>query len=272
MNEVQKIELQLLLQGIWLYYGHDFRDYLPSYLENQMTQHLQRESLKTISALQEQVLHDPKALERLVAIFSTCTTGFFRDPAFFRSFREKVLPLLRSIPTLRLWQAGCATGEEVYSLAILLQEEGLYERSLIYATDISEAALQQGKMGIYPLPLLLNEEQNYRKAGGQHKLSDYYTIQNDKVIFKPSLRSRVLFARHNLVTDQSFQEFHIVICQNVLIYFNQSLQIRVQKLFYESLEFLSYLGLAHTETVQFTPYESRYRSLDAATKWYQKVA
>jgi chemotaxis protein methyltransferase CheR len=195
----------------------------------------------------------------------------FRDPDFYLTFRRKVVPILKTYPTVRIWHAGCSTGEEVYSMAILLQEEGLYRKSLIYATDISHEVLRKAREGIFPLANMQEYTVNYMKAGGQREFSDYYTAHYDNVIFHPSLKANVVFAEHNLATDGSFNEFHVVMCRNVMIYFNKALQERVHNLIYESLSMFGVLGLGNKESLKFTPREAYYERLDNRDKLYRKV-
>src|SRR5690606_29800929 len=198
-------------------------------------------------------------------------TSMFRDPTFYRAFREKVVPLLRTYPFIRIWHAGCSTGEEVYSMAILLTEEGLYDRVRIYATDINDVVLQQARTGIFPLDKMQEYTQNYLKAGGTASFSQYYTAAYDGALFSPALRERVVFAQHNLVNDRSFSEFNVILCRNVMIYFDRSLQDRVHQLFYDSLPVYGILALGSKESLRFSSLEDRYEELDAREKIYRKV-
>jgi chemotaxis protein methyltransferase CheR len=190
---------------------------------------------------------------------------------FYRIFREKIIAVLRTYPFLRFWIAGCSTGEEVYSLAILLQEEGLYERSRIYATDVSDLVLAKAKSGIYPLAAMQEYTRNYQGAGGKHSFAEYYTADSEFAIFRPALRENVIFAVHNLVGDASFNEFHGIFCRNVMIYFNRALQERVHKLFYDSLLTYGYLGLGRSETIRFTPHENSFEEVAGREKLYRKI-
>ena len=195
----------------------------------------------------------------------------FRDPGFFRALREQVLPLLRTWPDIRIWHAGCSMGEEVYSVAIMLAEAGLIGRSRIYATDINESALQKAREGIYPLDLMQRCTQNYIEAGGTRAFSEYYTAAYDHAIFTPALREHVVFAKHNLVTDGPFNEFSLILCRNVLIYFNRALQNRVHRLLYDSLETFGVLGVGAKETLSLTPWANRYEELVAPHRLYRRV-
>jgi chemotaxis protein methyltransferase CheR len=210
-------------------------------------------------------------MERLLLDLSINVTAMFRDPTFYLSFRQKVVPLLRTYPFVRIWHAGCSTGEEVYSMAILLQEEGLYDRCRIYATDINEAVLQRAKDGIFPVSSMQENTSNYIAAGGSGTFSEYYTARYDYAIFRPALRENVVFAQHNLVTDASFNHFNVIFCRNVLIYFNNRLQERVQELFLNSMEMFGILGLGKKETVRYTNVASNYDEIDAEERLYRRI-
>ncbi len=269
--DLEAIEVDLLTQGIYQHYGFDFRDYsLPS-LRRRLWKRVYAEGLSTISALQDKVLHDPACMERLLLDLSINITAMFRDPSFYLAFRQKIVPLLRTYPFVRIWHAGCSTGEEVYSMAILLQEEGLYERSRIYATDINEAVLQRAKDGIFPLSSMQENTANYIAAGGTGTFSAYYTARYDNALFRPSLRENVVFAQHNLVTDASFNHFNVIFCRNVLIYFNNQLQDRVQELFLNSMELFGILGLGKKETIRYTAVADHYEDLDVAERLYRRI-
>jgi chemotaxis protein methyltransferase CheR len=229
------------------------------------------EGLNTISQLQDRVLHDTAAMERLLLDLSINVTAMFRDPGFYRAFRAHVVPLLRTYPFIRIWHAGCSTGEEVYSMAILLKEEGLYERARIYATDINEVVLQRARAGIFPLEKMKEYTENYLRAGGSHSFSEYYTAMYDGALFDASLTRNVVFSQHNLVTDGSFSEFHVILCRNVMIYFDRELQNRVHDLFYQSLVPFGILCLGNKETIRFTRYEHRYEALNLKEKIYRRL-
>ena len=269
--ELEEIEVRLLTEGIYRHYGFDFRDYsLPS-LRRRIWKRVYAEGLSTVSGLIEKVLHDSTAMERLLLDLSINTTAMFRDPTFYFAFRTKIVPILRTYPFVRIWHAGCSTGEEVYSMAILLQEEGLYERCRIYATDINEAVLQKAKSGIFPLSTMQENTSNYITGGGTGTFSDYYTARYDYAIFRPSLRENVVFAQHNLVTDASFNHFNVIFCRNVLIYFNNALQERVQQLFLQSMEMFGILGLGKKESIKYTGVAESYDVVDAEEKLYRRV-
>jgi len=210
-------------------------------------------------------------MERLLLDLSVSVTAMFRDPGFYQVFREDVVPLLRTYPFIRIWHAGCSNGEEVYSTAIVLEEEGLLERTRIYATDINAAVLQQARAGIFPLNRMQEYTENYIRAGGKRSFSEYYTAKYDGALFSPSLTRNTVFSQHNLVTDRSFAEFTIIFCRNVLIYFDRDLQNRVHTLFYDSLVMLGILALGSKESLRFSQYEPCYEKLHPRERLYRKV-
>jgi chemotaxis protein methyltransferase CheR len=271
-DDLEEIELSLLLEGVFRQYGFDFREYAPASLRRRVWRRVYAEGLSTISALQDRLLHDPACMERLLLDLSINVTAMFRDPGFYSAFRRKVVPMLRTYPFTRIWIAGCSTGEEVYSLAILLLEEGLYDRARIYATDINEAVLEQARAGVFPLDKMREYTQNYMSAGGSRPFSEYYLAKYDGAQFQRSLVDNVVFAQHNLVSDRSFNEFNVIVCRNVMIYFDRALQERVHALFYESLVTFGILGLGHRESIRQSPYEDSYEELEPAEKLYRKVA
>ena len=227
--------------------------------------------MPSVTSLQERVLHDSDMMEKLLLDLSINVTSMFRDPKFYVAFREQVVPLLRTYPFIRLWHAGCSTGEEVYSMAILLDEEGLYDRARIYATDINDVVIQRAKSGIFPLDRMQEYTENYIRAGGRRSFSEYYTAGYGGALFTPGLLRNVVFAQHNLVTDRSFSEFNAILCRNVLIYFDKALQTRVHRLFYDSLSMFGVLALGGKETLRFSAYEECFEALAPAEKIYRKV-
>lgn len=269
---LERIEIEMLLEAIHRHHGYDFRSYAHASLKRRLWKYIEGEGLTTISGLQEKVLHDAAAMERLLMSLSVNVTSMFRDPGFYRAFRDKVVPLLRTYPFVRIWHAGCATGEEVYSMAILLEEEGLYDRARIYATDINEVLLQKARTGIFPLEKMQEYTRNYLSAGGTRSFSAYYTAAYDGALFSPALRRNVVFAQHNLVTDRSFSEFNVILCRNVMIYFDRELQNRVHQLFYDSLPVYGVLVLGGKESVRFSAVEENYEELSAREKIYRKVS
>jgi chemotaxis protein methyltransferase CheR len=269
--DLERVEIELLLEGIFRHYGFDFRSYAYASIRRRLWKRIEAEGLSTVSELQAQVLHQPPMMEKLLLDLSINVTAMFRDPNFYRAFREKVVPLLRTYPYIRIWHAGCATGEEVYSMAILLQEEGLYERSRIYATDINEVVLARAKEGIFPLDRMQEYTENYIAAGGKRAFSDYYTAKYGGALFNASLTKNVVFSLHNLVTDRSFAEFNVILCRNVLIYFDKTLQSRVHGLFYDSLITFGILVLGSKESLRFSPYEDSYEQINGPEKIFRKV-
>jgi len=270
--ELEDLEVRLLLEGIYHRYGYDFRGYALNSIKRRVRHCLREEALLSVSRLQERVLHDAAAMERFLSVLSVPVTSMFRDPGFYAAFREKVVPMLRTYPFLRIWHAGCSTGEEVYSMAILLEEEGLYERCRIYATDMNEAVLRAAENGAFPVSSMQVNTANYLRAAGRGPFSRYYTVKGERALFDPGLRRNVVFALHNLATDGAFNEFNAVLCRNVLIYFTRGLQDRVHGLLYESLGRFGYLGLGSKESLRVTPFEARYEELDGRNKLYRKVA
>jgi chemotaxis protein methyltransferase CheR len=268
---LEDIEVRLLTEGIFSHYGFDFRDYSMPSLKRRVWKRVYAEGLGTISGLQEQILHDSACMERLLLDLSINTTAMFRDPTFYLTFRRKVVPMLRTYPFVRIWHAGCSTGEEVYSMAILLHEEKLLDRCRIYATDINESVLQRAKDGIFPLNTMQENTSNYIAAGGAGTFSQYYTARYDHAIFRPALRENVVFAQHNLVTDSSFNVFNVVFCRNVLIYFNNALQDRVQRLFLDSMEMFGILGLGKKETIRYSAVADRYDDIDTEERLYRRI-
>ena len=269
--ELERVEIELLLEGVFRHYGFDFRSYAYASIRRRLWKRVEAEALSSISELQALVLHDSTAMDRLLLDLSISVTAMFRDPDFYRVFRQDVVPLLRTYPFIRIWHAGCSTGEEVYSAAIVLEEEGLLDRARIYATDINGNVLKQAKAGIFPLTRMQEYTENYIRAGGTRSFSEYYTAMYDGALFSPSLTRNTVFSQHNLVTDRSFSEFHMVFCRNVLIYFDRALQDRVHSLFYDSLVMFGVLALGSKESLRFSQYEDCYEMLHVKERIYRKV-
>jgi chemotaxis protein methyltransferase CheR len=270
-DELETIEIELLLEGIYRYYGFDFRNYSFPCMQRRIKHRMQAEDLPNISDLQKKVLHDPLTMKRLFGDFSIGVTEMFRDPEFFLSLRNTVIPQLKERSRIRIWQAGCSTGEESYSLAILLREEGVLDKTRIYATDINENYLEKARKGIFPLKNMQSYTRNYLISGGKKAFSEYYTVVGESVYFDSTLNNNMLFAQHNLVTDTSFNEFDLIICRNVLIYFNKSLQKRVHELIYGSLIMSGFLGLGSKEGIAFSPNATCYEPIDPNEKIYRKI-
>jgi chemotaxis protein methyltransferase CheR len=269
--ELEDLEIQQLIQAIYRHYGYDFRRYAFGSIRRRIREQVRHERLRTVSGLQEKVLHEPEAMERLLLHLSVNTSSMFRDPSFWLAFRQKVVPLLRTYPFLRIWHAGCSKGEEVYSMAILLTEEGLYDRTRIYATDMNESVLRAAQEGIYSLNAMRTYTASYLHAGGARSFSEYYTAQYEAAIFRAELRRNVVFAQHNLASDGPFQEFQVVLCRNVLIYFDDDLQTHAQQLFHDSLVPLGFLALGAKESLTGGS-DSGYRDFDAHARIYRRQA
>jgi chemotaxis protein methyltransferase CheR len=270
-NELEKIETTLLLEGIFRKYGYDFRNYSYASIRRRIWHRIHLESLPNISSLQEKVLHQPEAFQRLLGDLVIPVTEMYRDPEMFQVFRKEIVPHLRKLPYVRIWHAGCSTGEEVHSIAILLEEEGLLDQTRIYATDINESALQVAKNGIIPTDRMKQYANNYLNAGGRRSFSDYCDNDGGSIMLKPRLRRNIVFARHNLVTDSSFNEFHVILCRNVMIYFNNQLRDQVHKLFYESLAPEGILIVGAKESIGFTPVSEKYETFNDGNRIFRKI-
>ncbi len=264
--ELETLEVELLLEAVFRHYGYDFRNYAPASLKRRIWNVIRAEGLTTVSGLQEKLLHHRDCLEHFLLMISVNVTAMFRDPSFYLAFRSLIVPLLKTYPFIRIWHAGCSTGEEVYSMAILLQEEGLYDRCRIYATDMDAAVLEQAKSGIFSLKRMQEYTHNYQQAGGSRSFSEYYTSGYEHAIFSSSLKQNLVFSQHNLAVDGSFNEFNVILCRNVLIYFNRTLQERVQTLFYDSLVKFGILGLGRQESVMITSCAQHYEELVSREK------
>lgn len=271
-DRIGDIELRLLLEALYLRYHYDFRSYARSSLRRRLRVAMDKFDCPTLSQLQHRLLHDSSMLPALMDILTVQVSDMFRDPPYFRALREQVVPLLRTYPSLKIWVAGCSTGEEVYSLAILLKEEGLLERSLIYATDINSAALEKAQAGVYDADRISGFTDNHRKSGGHGSLSAYYTAAYGKAAFDRSLKAHVTFADHSLSTDSAFSEVQLISCRNVLIYFNRALQDRAVGLFRESLCYKGFLGIGASESLRFSAHTASFAEISREDRVYQKVA
>ena len=270
-SATEEVEVDLLLEAVYRIRGFDFRDYARASLRRRIQNRLMVEKVETITRLLDKVLHDASCMDRFVLGLSVNVSAMFRDPGFFRVLRDQVLPLLRTSPYIRIWQAGCSTGEEIYSLAILLAEERLLDRCRIYATDINERVLERAREGIYPLELMQKYTQNYIQAGGTRSFSEYYTAAYENAIFTPALHEHVVFAKHNLVTDGPFNQFDLILCRNVMIYFQDGLQRRVHDLLFDSLVPFGVLGLGAKESIRGTSHEADYAPLNARQRLYRRT-
>ena len=271
IEDVADLELELLLDGICRRWSYDFRGYGRASLKRRVKTALASEGIDTISELQAKVLRDRAALERFVSYLSVHVTSMFRDPEVYLAIRTRVAPILRTYPFLRVWHAGCSSGEEVYSLAIVLAEEGLLDRALLYATDISDVLVQRAKRGVFPLESMKKNTRNYHQAGGRADFSDYWVADQRNAVMRDSLRKNLVFSRHSLVSDGSFNEFHVIFCRNVIIYFNQELRRRVHQLLYDSLGKFGLIVLGLKETMDFTPHAAAYERFDGNLRIYRRI-
>lgn len=270
INQTINIEIELLLQAIYSKYGYDFRNYSKAHVKRRLLNRLATSHLQSISEMQYKVLYEPEFFDILLHDLSINVTEMFRDPGFYLAMRKEVLPILKTYPFFKVWHAGCSTGEEVYSFAVLLKEEGIYDRAQIYATDFNRDVLEIAKKGIYPIDRIKEYTANYQAAGGTQSFSDYYMANYNSVIYDQSLKKNLVFAEHNLVTDNVFAEANLIICRNVLIYFDKRLQNRVIKLFNESLANGGFLGLGSKETLQFTDEANNFDIINSSEKIYKK--
>lgn len=270
--KLEFLEIELLLEAVYRHYSLDFRSYAPGTLRRRIRHHMQRTNVSTVTALLDRVLHERAAMDALLTDLSVNVTSMFRDPSFFLAFRNEVVPRLHTYPFVRIWHAGCATGEEVYSMCILLHETGLLPRTRIYATDLSANALEVARRGIFPLSRMQEYTKNYLAAGGTGAFSDYYTSAYDGALFDPKLVSNVLFTQHDLVVDASFAEFNVIVCRNVLIYFGRELKERVLSLFLASLMPLGVLCLGYAETLRTTKAEPHFDTLSEAESIYRRAS
>jgi chemotaxis protein methyltransferase CheR len=270
-RDLEEIELSLLLEAIFKAYGHDFRGYARASLRRRVQRFKVKASVDTVSELIPKILHDQELFGNLLEEFSIPVTEMFRDPGYYRAVRKHVVPYLRTYPYVRIWHAGCATGEEVYSTAILLEEEGFYERVTLFATDFNTIALAKAREGIYPLERMAAYTANYQAAGGNRSFADYYHARYESVIMDKELKRNVTFADHNLVTDSVFSEMHFISCRNVLIYFDKQLQNRVLELFHQSLVYGGMLALGSKESLRFSTVEDRFQVVDRKWRIYRKA-
>ncbi|ABE50853.1 CheR family methyltransferase [Methylobacillus flagellatus] len=265
------IELRLLAEAIYLRYNYDFRDYTGSSQKRRVVQAVRAFGCKSVSELQARILHDADLFMQLLQFLTIPVSEMFRDPGYYACLREEVLPILRTYPSLKVWVAGCSTGEEVYSLAILLREEGLLERTIIYATDINPVSLDKARRGVFPLARMQLYTKNYHDSGGKQAFSDYYTAAYNGALFDRSLCENVTFADHSLATDSVFSETHLISCRNVLIYFNRKLQDRALGLFHDSLCHRGFLGLGSKESIDFSEYNKHFEAVQKRERIFRKV-
>ncbi|MCP4693462.1 MAG: protein-glutamate O-methyltransferase CheR [Desulfobacterales bacterium] len=269
-EQITRIEIDLLLEGILRRRGYDFRNYARSSLRRRLTQGLKRSRLQRLSEMIPAILHDEGFFNKLLMDLSVTVTEMFRDPHFYRGVREIVIPTLKTYPFVKIWCAGCATGEEVYSMAIILKEEGFYERTQIYATDINTHSLDIARRGVYPLKDIRKFADNYNKSGRKASLSDYFHANDASAKIHDFLKENILFSHHNLVTDGSFGEMNLVICRNVIIYFNKTLQNRVLTLFRDSLCHGGFLCLGSKESLIFSEVNDQFDIISKPEKIFKK--
>jgi len=265
------IELQLLIEAVYLHYNHDFRDYTADSQKRRVLHAVREMGCASISALQARVMHDPAAFARLLQFLTIPVTEMFRDPLFYAALRTQVVPVLHTYASLKIWIAGCSTGQEVVSMAILLREAGLLERAMIYATDINPQALEMARRGVFPLEQMALYAENYVAAGGTRIFTDYYTAAHGGALFDQSLIENVIFADHSLATDSVFSETHLISCRNVMIYFNPRLQRRVFGLFHESLCHRGFLALGSKESIALSGYAGRFDPFVGRERIYRKA-
>lgn len=268
--QTHDIEISLLLEAIFQKYGYDFREYSEAHIRRRINNRLSLSGMESIAEMQHRVLHDSGFAASLLQDLSITVTEMFRDPGFYQMLREKVIPILKTYSFIKIWHAGCATGQEAYSMAIILKEEGLYERTTIYATDFNQQALDKAREGIFTTELMKEYTRNYQQAGGKEMFSNYYTSDYDLCIMDQSLKKNIVWAHHNLVTDSVFAEVNLVLCRNVLIYFNKGLQNKVQNLFYDSLIQGGVLCLGSKESLRFSDVDSKYTELDKKHRIFKK--
>lgn len=271
VSAIEQAEVEALVTAIMQRYGYDFSHYARASFLRRVRHALEEEQCGSVSALQARLLRDPLAMRRFLAHLSVHVTAMFRDPEFYLALRREVIPWLRTYPFVRIWHAGCATGEEVYSMCILLEEEGLYDRCRIYATDLSEVVLHKARLATYALSAVQRYTANYHRAGGTFDFSRYYTADQENAIIHERLRRNVVFSLHNLASDGSFNEFQLVCCRNVMIYFDSVLQNRVIELFDQSLARAGHLALGRRETLRFSPLSDRFAELDGGVRIYRKA-
>ena len=266
----EDIEIELLLEAIYMKYGYDFRAYSRAHIKRRVLHRLSLSGLENISEMQHKVINDKVFFQQILPDFSINVTEMFRDPSFFATIRKEIIPILKTYPHIKIWHAGCSTGEEVYSMAILLKEEGILNRTQIYATDFNEKVVKKAKEGIYSAELIKQFTYNYQKAGGTGSFSDYYIANYDYALLEESLKERIIFAEHNLVNDGVFGEMHMIICRNVLIYFNRDLQNRVIRLFNDSLRNGGFLWLGPKESLNFSPHAESYEPIVETQRIFRK--
>ena len=269
-SKIEDIEIDLLLEAIYQKYGHDFRHYARASINRRVKAFLSESGCKTVSEMIPRLIHERSFFEKMIGYFSITVTEMFRDPHVYNCIRKQVVPILKTYPFIRAWNAGCATGEEAYSLAIILKEEGMYKRTTIFATDFNDEALEKSKQGIYSIENIKGFTSNYQKTGGSQSFSNYYHARYESAAVEPSLKKNITFANHNLAIDGVFSEMHLILCRNVMIYFDKKLQDRVLRLFSESLVPGGFLCLGTKENLSFSDVADQFRPIDEKSWIYQK--
>lgn len=271
-DHVEQLETEVLLETIFRRWGYDFRHYARSSLNRRLKHRLQMSKLEHLSDMIPRIIRDEEFFELLLKDLSVTVTEMFRDPSFYVSLRKEVIPILKTHPFIKIWHAGCATGEEVYSMAVLLKEEGLLHRTQIYATDYNNRSLEIAREGAYSLDHIQKFTANYSAAGGSACFSDYYTAKYNAAKLSETLKQNITFANHNLVTDQVFGEMHLIVCRNVLIYFDNTLQDQVLSLFNESLSYRGFLCLGTKETIDFTAVRDKFETVSRKSRIFRSIA
>ncbi|WP_225860118.1 MULTISPECIES: protein-glutamate O-methyltransferase CheR [Chitinophaga] len=272
LNYIKDEEVAALLNDMMEFYGYDFTNYSHASIKRRINRVFFKDRFPSFAELRYRVRTDPAFLTYLVEEITVNVTEMFRDPTFYQALRSEVLPVLATYPFIRIWHAGCSTGEEVYSMAIMLEEMNLLQKSIIYATDLNQGVLERARKGFFPLSQMQQYSQNYMLAGGQNEFSRYYSANYEYAKFREDLGNKIIFAAHNLVTDRSFNEFQLIVCRNVLIYFNRTLQDDVLQLFSESLDQLGYLALGSKETLKFTRVSPQFKKIEGKEKIWRKIA
>lgn len=268
---IENDKLRVLLGAILDRYGYDFREYAEASVKRRFQHFMEPRKIASLEQLEKMIFENEHFFETFVEELSVTVTEMFRDPGFYRSLRTNVMKRLATYPIIKIWVAGCATGEEAYSIAIMLKEEGLLDRSIIYATDINQRSLQKAREGVYSMDPMKDYTRNYQEAGGQHAFSEYYKAKYNSVLFDRSLRRNIVFSAHNLATDRSFNEFQLIVCRNVMIYFNQRLQNKVLNLFFDSLCSFGFLALGNKESLLFSDKREAFEEIDRREKIYMKI-
>ncbi|MVF10789.1 protein-glutamate O-methyltransferase CheR [Ketobacter sp. MCCC 1A13808] len=266
-----EVEVECLMEALFLRWGYDFREYTRASLRRRVARYISDNSFERVSDLQNELIKDKKRCNHFVRGLTVNVTDMFRDPSFYRVIREKVVPELRSHPFIKIWHAGCSTGEEAYSMAILLREEGLGDRAVIYATDINSQVLDQASKGVYHDRMLATAQENYQASGARGHFSDFVSVGYERFLIDPELKRNIVFTQHDLVTDQVFGEMQMVVCRNVLIYFRRELQTKVLTLFHDSLDIGGFMGLGIKESLRSLPNQNRFREIDGPARVFQRV-